>query len=127
MPALFSMIRNEFMPASRSLMPMQRPEKPAPTMRTSILVTAELADGEPSSVMRELPLPRPIPRGPPERGETRRFREAIGELQEPGGGQAARRVERRAKFSARQGPRRRGPVQRALWSHRGALHPRQRG
>src|SRR5260370_74337 len=43
MSALFSMMRNEFMPASRSLMPMQRPEKPAPTMMTTTCVTEGLA------------------------------------------------------------------------------------
>src|SRR6266436_911594 len=127
MSALFSMMRNEFMPASRSLMPMQRPEKPAPTMRTSTLVTEEFVDGEAGSVMRELPLPCPIPWGPPERGETRRFREAIGELQEPGGGQAARHGERRAKFSGRRGLRRHGRVRRGAWSHRGEPRPRLRG
>src|SRR5258707_12005251 len=127
MSALFSMMRNEFMPASRSLMPMQRPEKPAPTMRMSTLVTEEFVDGEAGSVMRELSLPCLIPQGPPERGETRRFRGAIGELQEPGGGQAARRVARRAKFSGRRGRRRRGRVRRGAWSHRAAPRLRKRG
>src|SRR5260370_7765044 len=104
MSALFSMMRNDFMPASRSLMPIQRPEKPAPTIRRSTLETAESVDGAASSVMRELPFPCPIPQGQPERGETRRSREAIGDLQEPGGGQPARHAAPRATFSVPPNP-----------------------
>src|SRR5229473_3163267 len=118
MSELFSMIRNEFMPASRSLMPMQRPEKPAPTMRTSTLMTEEFVDGEAGSVMRELSLPCPIPQGQPERGETRRSREAIGEPRESSAGRAARRGERRAKFSVRRGHRQLVRARRGAWSHR---------
>src|SRR5713226_8745762 len=99
MSALFSMMRNEFIPASRSLMPMHRPEKPAPTMRTSTWVTAEFADGEAGSVMRGPSLPDSNRRTLRAREETQCFRGETDELREPGAGQAARHGEQRAKSS----------------------------
>src|SRR5260370_35749526 len=73
MSSLFSMMRNDFMPASRSLMAIQRPEKPAPTMRTSTFGTAEFAEGAEGSVMRETSLPCSVPRVQRECGGTRRL------------------------------------------------------
>src|SRR5258708_29347405 len=126
MSALFSTMRNEFILASRSLMPMQRPEKPAPTMRTSTLVTTEFTDGAARSVMRLSSLPCPTACAGHERAEMRRSREAIGEPRESGAGRAARRGERRAKFSVRRGHRQLVRARRGAWSRRAKLHPRQR-
>src|SRR6266849_9829499 len=122
------MMRNEFMPASRSLMPMQSPEKPAPTMRTSTFVTAEFVEGAASSVMRG---PRffllwAIPALRSERRKTRRSPAAIGELRESGGGLVARHAGRQARFSVRRERRRRGHLRRGAWSHLGELRPRPR-
>src|SRR5713226_4899112 len=72
------MMRKELMPASRSLMPMQMPEKPAPTMSTSTLVTGEFMEEAAPEVMRGPSLPCSIPRPQRERGETRRYPGAIG-------------------------------------------------
>src|SRR5260370_39018031 len=73
MSSLFSIMRNDFMPASRSLIAIHRPEKPAPTMRTSTFVTAEFAEGAEGSVMHESSLPCSVPRAQRECGGTRRL------------------------------------------------------
>src|SRR6266581_7809747 len=122
MSLLFSMMRNDFMPASRSLMPMHRPEKPAPTMSTSTVVTEEAAD----SVMRGPPLPCWTPRAQRVRGETRCFPGATGELRESGAEQAARHAGQPARFSVRRKHPQRGRVRRAAWNRRGELHRHRR-
>src|SRR5467141_4831454 len=126
MSALFSMMRNEFIPASRSLMPVHRPEKLAPTIRTSTFLTMELVELGAGSVMRVPSLPDSNRRTQRERGERRRFREAIGELRESSAGQAARHAGPRAKFSVRHEYLRHGRVRQGEWSRRAGLRPRQR-
>src|SRR5260370_32348332 len=90
MSSLFSMMRNDFMPDSRSLMAIQRPEKPAPTMRTSTLVTEDSAKGAADSVMRGSSLPCWAPQAQHECGGTPRLLATIGELRESCAGRVAR-------------------------------------
>src|SRR5260370_41662756 len=99
MSSLFSMMRNDFMPASRSLMAIQRPEKPAPTMRTSTFVTEDSAKGAADSVMRVAPLPCSDPHARRERGGTRHFLSTVGEVGGSGAGRAPRHAGPPARFS----------------------------
>src|SRR2546430_12650894 len=99
--SLFSMMRNDFMPASRSLMPMQMPEKPAPTIRTSTVATEELEEEAADSVMREPPLPDSNLPAQSARGKSRHFPEAIGGPPEADAGEASRATGRRAQTSVR--------------------------
>src|SRR5260370_33373807 len=100
MSSLFSMMRNDFMPASRSLMAIQRPEKPAPTMRTSTFVTEDSAKEAADSVMRVSSLPCWDPQAQRGRGGTRHFLATVGEVRESGGGRVARHAGQPAGFSA---------------------------
>src|SRR5260370_26726125 len=100
MSLLFSMTRNDLIPASRSLMLMQRPEKPAPTMRTSTVVTEELEEAA-DSVMRGPPLPCWTPRAQRVRGETRCFPGATGAPRESEVGQACRHTGPPDRFAVR--------------------------
>ena len=78
MSPLFSMMRNDSMPASRILMPIQRPENPAPTISTSTFVPAEFRKGAAASVIRVSSLLCWISRAQLECGGTRRFLATIG-------------------------------------------------
>src|SRR5436190_21573077 len=120
------MMRNDCMPASRSLMPMQIPEKPAPTISTSTLVTGELEEKAPDAVMRGPLLPCWTPLAQRARGKSQRFLEAIDGLRESDAGRAARHGERRARFLIRRKRRRRGHAWRGAWKHRARLHRRRR-
>src|SRR5438445_11928975 len=128
MSALFSMMRKEFIPASRSLMAMQMPEKPEPTMRTSTAISESFECRAEDSVMRRplhsvLCWSSPVQHG---KAEMQRLPAAIDGLLESGAKRFARRAARPARFSVRRRPQRRRRVQRDARSHRAGLRPRQR-
>src|SRR2546421_7230298 len=112
MSSLFSTMRNDFIPASSSLMPMQSPENPAPTMRTWTFVTADSGKPAAASVMRVSSLPCWIPWAQRNRGETPHSLGVIGVLRESGTGRAARHAVRLARFSVGRKRQRLGHVQR---------------
>src|SRR5439155_10467561 len=120
--SLFSMMRNDCMSTSRSLMPMQIPEKPEPTISTSTLVTGELEEKAPDAVMRGPLLPCWTPLAQRARGKSQRFLEAIDGLRESDAGRAARHGERRARFLIRRKRLWHGRVRRGAWNHRARLH-----
>src|SRR5437016_2059401 len=106
------MMTNDCMPASRGLMPMQMPEKPAPTISTSNFVTGELEEKAPDAVMRGPLLPCATPLSQRARGKTRRFLEAIDGLRGSDAGLVARHAGQPASFSIRRKRRRPGRARR---------------
>src|SRR6267143_1632580 len=125
MSALFSMIRKEFIPASRSLMPMQSPEKPAPTMRTSTEISETFESGAAVVVMWRASYFEGS-RSPSEREGNRRLPAKTGGLRESSVVQAARHAERLARFSV---PRERPPrerVRRDVSNRQAVLHSDRR-
>src|SRR5882724_550866 len=119
-------MRNEFIPASRSLMPMHSPEKPPPIMRTSTVFSDAFEYGAEDSLMRGSSLLCWSPRSPREREETRRLPAKTRGLPESSAARAARHEEPPARFSVRRELPQRGRVLRNVLNHPAELRPRQR-
>src|ERR1700730_5920961 len=105
MSALFSRIKKEFIPASRSLMPMQSPEKPPPMMRTSTVFSDAFEGGADDSLMLGSSSPCRCPRSLREPEGTRQLPVETGGLRESCAARAARHAELLARFLARLGRR----------------------
>jgi len=117
-------MRNDFMRGFEKLDAMQMPEKPAPTIRTSTVVTEEFEEEAADSVMRGPPLLCSF-HGRNVGARTLRFPGAIDALRESSVDKLPGVGNNRPDLQFDRTPSR-GRVRRGASSHRGGLHLRLR-